>query len=84
MILKLQVMAEDSRVKDGVEYVTVTCMECGKTPLLQMLDYGLRREELSHKGKLVGKVVEIQIDNIRGIFSGRPQMSGRILNPDVK
>ena len=79
MNLKAQVLSEDVQSRDGVEYVTVTCMETGPLPLLQMFDYGLRREEMSHKGKLVGKSVDLQIKTIRAIFSGRPQMVGQLL-----
>jgi uncharacterized protein (UPF0218 family) len=79
MKLTAQVLAEDVQSRDGVEYVTATCMETGTNPLLQMFDYGLRREEMSHKGKLVGKSVELQIKTIRAIFSGRPQMVGTLL-----
>jgi hypothetical protein len=80
MLLKAQVLAEDIQTRDSVEYVSATCMELGPNPLLQMFDYGLRREEASHKGKLVGKTVELQIKTIRFIFSGRPQMSGNIVS----
>lgn len=84
MILKAQIMAEDVRSKDGVEYITLTAMEVSPTPLLQMFDYGLRREETAHKGKLVGKVIEIQVETIRAIFSGRPQFAGRIIKLSVE
>lgn len=80
MKLTAQVLAQDVQSRDGVEYVTATCMETGALPLLQMFDYGLRREELSHKDKLVGKTVELQINTIRAIFSGRPQMVGKLLS----
>jgi len=79
MLLIAIVLKEDSRVKDGVEYVTATVMEQGANPLLQMVDYGLRQEEKVHKGKLLGKTLKIQVDNIRSIFSGRPQISGNIV-----
>ena len=79
MKLTVEVLAEDVQHRDGVEYVTVTCRELGSTPLLQMVDYGLQREEMSHKGKLVGKTVDLQIKTIRAIFSGRPQMVGTLL-----
>ncbi|HEY1663075.1 MAG TPA: hypothetical protein VGI03_11710 [Verrucomicrobiae bacterium] len=78
MFIKAQVLAEDTQTRDGVEYVTVTCMESGPKPLLQMFDYGLRADEKQHKGKLVGKLVELQVNTIRAIFSGRPQMSGHM------
>lgn len=76
MEIKALVLAEDTREKDGVEYVTVTCMESSPKPLLQMFDYGLRQEEKLHKGKLLGKQVTLHVNTIRAIFSGRPQMSG--------
>lgn len=79
MVLQVQVLAENARTHNGVEYVTVTALEIGPTPLLQMVDYGLRDEEKSHKGKLVGKSVRLQVENVRAIFSGRPQLTGRIL-----
>jgi hypothetical protein len=78
MELKATVLAEDVQTRDKIEYVTVTCLEQSEKPLLQMLDYGLRNEELSHKGKLVGKSVNLHIQNIRAIFSGRPQCSGHL------
>ena len=81
MQVKAEVLAEDSRTKDGVEYVTLTCRELDAKPLLQMFDYGLRKEELEHKGKLLGKTVNIQVNNIRAIFSGRPQFSGSMAVP---
>jgi hypothetical protein len=78
MELTAQVLAEDVRAKDGVEYVSVTCMEASPKPLLQMFDYGLRREEMQHKGKLVGKTVKLHVNTIRAIFAGRPQMAGTL------
>jgi hypothetical protein len=78
MEIQATVLAEDVRSKDGIEYVSVTCMEASPKPLLQMFDYGLRREELLHKGKLVGKTVKLHVNTIRAIFSGRPQMSGTL------
>lgn len=80
MNIKMQVLAEDVRVVKNVEYVTVTGMEVGDKPLLQMFDYGLRAEEMSHKGKLVGKVMDIHVECVRNIFSGRPQFSGKIVS----
>jgi len=79
MTVKLRVLAENSRVANGVEYVTATGMEESDKPLLQMIDYGLRLEEMSHKGKLTGKTLELQVENVRAIFAGRPQFSGKIL-----
>jgi len=78
MIIKANVLAEDVQSRDGKEYVTVTCMEQGASPLLQMFDYSLREDEKSHKGKLIGKAVELQVNTIRAIFSGRPQLSGHL------
>jgi uncharacterized protein (UPF0218 family) len=80
MVIKANVLAEEIRQVGNVEYVSVTCMEFGANPLLQMFDYGLRGEESSHKGKLVGKTIEIQVTNIPMIFSGRPKMNGRLLS----
>jgi len=79
MTLTLSVVAESSRTNKGVEYTTLTAIETGANPLLQMLDYGLRPEEASHKGKLVGKTVRLQVESVRALFGGRPQLSGRIL-----
>lgn len=79
MVIQAEVMAEDAQTRDGVEYVSVTCRELDANPLLQMFDYGLRRDEMQHKGKLMGKKVKLQITNIRAIFSGRPQMAGHLL-----
>jgi len=78
MILQAQVLAEDVQEREGVEYVTITCMETGVTPLLQMFDYGLRADEKIQKGKLVGKQVTLRINTIRAIFAGRPQMNGHL------
>jgi hypothetical protein len=78
MELQAQVLAEDVRVSNGVEYVTVTCMESSPNPLLQMVDYNLRQDEKQHKGKLVGKLVKLKVQTIRAIFSGRPQLSGSL------
>ncbi|HEY5296868.1 MAG TPA: hypothetical protein VIK59_02990 [Verrucomicrobiae bacterium] len=83
MEIQAEVLAEDVRRKDDVEYVTVTCREIASKPLLQMFDYGLRREEMHHKGKLVGKTVKLHVNTIRAIFAGRPQMSG-VLELSVK
>lgn len=80
MQTKVTVLAETVQTRDGVEYVSVTCMEAGPEPLLQMFDYGLRQEEKIHKGKLVGKTMVLKWDNIRSIFSGRPQVNGRIVS----
>jgi len=80
MQIKLQVLKEDSRVKDGIEYLTITGLEVAEKPLLQMLDYSLRPDEKeANKGKLLGKVVTVQVENIRAIFAGRPQCSGTIV-----
>jgi len=80
MTLKLNVLAESSRVHEGVEYTTITGMEVSDKPLLQMVDYGLREEEkLVHKGKLMGKSVLLQVESIRAIFGGRPQLVGRLV-----
>lgn len=79
MTVKLTVLKEDARQKDGVEYLTVSGLEAGPTPLLQVLDYGLRADESQHKGKLLGKSLELQVESIRAIFAGRPQLTGRIL-----
>ena len=78
MQIESQVMTEQVQIRNGIEYVTVTCMERGVSPLLQMFDYTLRDDEKEHKGKLVGKNVLIKVSTIRGIFSGRPQMSGTL------
>lgn len=80
MILDMTVLAETSQVKDGVEYVQLSALESGATPLLQVCDYSLAPDETGHKGKLVGKVIRIQVNTIRSLFSGRPQMSGKILS----
>lgn len=79
MRIEATVVAEDAQVRNGIEYVTITCMERGTEPLLQMFDYSLREDERLHKGKLMGKPVAIQVQTIRAIFAGRPQMSGRLL-----
>lgn len=79
MLLNLQILAENVQTRNNVEYVTVTGMETGPTPLLQMVDYGLREEEKPLKGKLVGKTISIQVESVRALFSGRPQLSGRLV-----
>ena len=79
MVVKLTVLKEDARSSNGVEYVTCTGLEASDKPMLQMLDYGLRRDEFQHKGKLLGKVLELQVETVRDVFSGRPQLTGRIL-----
>jgi len=84
MEIKAMVLAEDAQVKDDIEYVTVTCMETGSNPLLQMFDYGLRPDEKQHKGKLVGKNLVVQIKTIRAIFAGRPQMQGSLVSVENK
>lgn len=80
VIIKAEVLQEDCQVSKGVEYPQVTVRELGDSPLLQMVDYGLRRDEAHLKGKLRGKVVEIRIDTVRSIFAGRPQVAGMLLN----
>jgi len=85
MKLEATVLAETVQVRDGVEYVTLTCMEMSTSPLLQMFDYGLRAEEKALKGTLIGKQVQLQVDTIRALFAGRPQMVGRMtVNGTVK
>jgi len=78
MNVRCLILAENVNTRDGVEYVTVTGMEQGVKPLLQMFDYTLTKTELEHKGKLVGKIVELQVETIRAIFSGRPQFNGHL------
>jgi len=79
MQIFMTVLREEVRKVESTEYVTLTGLEEGTTPLLQMIDYTLRTEEHEHKGKLVGKKVKIQVESIRAVFSGRPQLSGRLL-----
>jgi len=78
MNITAQVLKEVSQTRNGIEYVQIVCLETGKDPLLQMFDYSLSADEKIHKGKLEGKIVSLQIDTIRAIFSGRPQMSGKM------
>lgn len=78
MTLSATVLAESVQTRDGKEYVTVTAMEASPKPLLQMFDYTLRDDERDHKGKLVGKTVELQVETVRAIFAGRPQLSGHL------
>jgi len=73
-----KVLAENCSTRDGIEYVTVTALESGMTPLLQMCDYTLRREEMTHKGKLLSKEIAVQVESIRSIFGGRPQLVGKL------
>jgi len=80
VIIKAEVLQEDCQVSKGVEYPQITVRELGETPVLQMIDYGLRRDEAHLKGKLRGKVVEIRIDTFRSIFAGRPQVAGMLVN----
>lgn len=80
MILDMTVLAETSQVRDGIEYTQLSALEVGGSPLLQVCDYSLTADETSHKGKLVGKVIRIQVNTIRSIFSGRPQFSGKIIS----
>lgn len=81
MRIKLAVVKEDRREKDGVEYLTVTGTEVGPYAMLQFLDYGLRQDEKIHKGKLMGKTIEIQVEQVRDVFGGRPQLVGSIVSP---
>jgi len=78
MKLEAMVLAESVDIREGREWVTITCMERNAQPLLQMFDYGLREDEKIHKGKLVGKAVSLQVTTIRSIFGGRPQMTGHL------
>jgi len=78
MQIQATVLKEETRVADGVEYVTVTCLEDSPTPLLQMVDYSLSLEERVHKGKLMGKKIKIQVDNFRSIFAGCQQATGTL------
>lgn len=90
MKIEALVLAEDVQTRDGVEYVSCTCMERGTDPLLQMFDYSLREDERVHKGKLLGKELVIRVNTIRSIFAGRPQMQGKLVQvnghsgPDTK
>jgi len=77
--LTATVLAETTQNSRGIEYHTLTALEAGPAPLLQMIDYTLRPEEAAHRGKLVGKVIVLQVESIRSLFSGRPQLAGRIL-----
>lgn len=80
MQVTAQVLSERVRAVNGVEYIETTCMEQGTSPLLQMFDYSLRPDEKSLKGTLQGKTVVMQWENIRAIFSGRPQINGKLLS----
>ena len=79
MKFKMEISGEDSRVSNGIEYVTVSGREVDPVPLQQFVEYGLRQEEKEHKGKLVGKIVTIQVSDIGQIFHGRPRLSGKII-----
>lgn len=72
-------MKEETQTSKGVEYPTISVREVGDHPMLQIFDYGLRRDEQDHKGKLVGKELELYVENVRSIFAGRPQINGKIL-----
>jgi len=79
------VKREDSRESNGVEYCSATCIESGVEPMLQFFDYNLKADEKAqYKGKLVGKTLKLQIEQIRDVFSGRPQFVGRILGVETK
>jgi len=79
MRIEATVLAEDARASGGVEYVTITCMERGDEPMLQMFDYTLRENEKELKGKLKGKAVSLVVANVRSVFNGRPQFSGKLI-----
>ena len=80
MIVNIRVLNESTREFSGKEWITITGPEESDKPLLQMMDYGLRQEESNLKGKLLGKVVQVQVENIRSVFSGRPQLVGRVVS----
>jgi hypothetical protein len=78
--MKIKALVQDVEVRevDGREFVTATCSEIGDDKLLQMFDYNLREDETPLKGKILNKEVEIVVKTIRAIFSGRPQLVGRM------
>jgi len=79
MVVRLLVLKEEVREVQDKTYITVSGSEVASPPLLQMMDYGLRLDELQHKGKLLGKTLELQVDSIPRLFSGRPHLTGKIL-----
>jgi len=81
MLLQLTILAETVQVREGREFVTVTGIEQGTAPMLQMVDYTLKADEAAqHKGKLVGKGVSLHVESVRALFSGRPQLNGRLVS----
>jgi len=78
MLLNLTILSESVQTRDGKEYVTVTGIEQGTRPMLQMVDYTLKPDEAAHKGKLIGKGVVLHVEGVRALFSGRPQLNGKL------
>lgn len=83
MQIKIKVQSENIRPYNGKEYVTATGMEDDATPISQLLDYQLREDEMLHKGKLVGKVIRVQVTECPQIFHGRLRIDGKILEVAV-
>lgn len=67
--------------KKGEEVVPfmVTCIEQpGPDALSNTFDYGLAETEKVHFGKLTGKTVDVIVETVAAIFSGRPRFRGRL------
>ena len=85
MILECVVMREwkdrPYRTKQGVEVQphVLTLMETGEAPMLQLVDYALRPEELGLFGTLHAKKVRLKVSGVRNIFAGRARLDGELL-----
>lgn len=70
------------RSKGGQEIqpLMLTCMEQpGPEAMSNTFDYGLRDDEREHFGKLTGKTVQVVVETVAAIFSGRPRFRGHLI-----
>ena len=80
MVIEVEVKRESARVVKNVEYVSFTGRECGKSSTLeQFVEYNSAPDEAKMKGQLVGKVITVEVSQIRSVFGGIPQVKGRIV-----
>jgi len=67
--------------KNGQEVIphVITLFEVGQDPLLQMIDYVLRPEEIQHFGTLQGRKVILSVRSFQRVFDSRARLDGQLL-----
>lgn len=85
MILECVVLKEwkdrPYKTKAGAEVHphVLTCIEVGESPMLQMVDYTLKPEELALFGTLHGKRIRLKVESFRGVFGTRARLDATLL-----